>query len=455
MNTVYLSLLFLFGFMGFIAIIKVALKPMLFWTMLILSAILGAGIMVNGYGLIDEYLVGCIIVGFLLVLSVRPVYRKEVSSPKTRFSKIHFEIFFLFMCYLTFQSIRGLIILDDLRMIRFILFFLMLGIISYILFKGFSTTPSPRQIVNLVLFSSLLYFTLYLVHGIYTELIRGINRFSVQGQEWSGSTVAMFPLFCIIPAVYFVLKKRSKQFLSSEKNYKQHWIAWAAVIVAIATSFYYDSRISWTVITCFLVLSFRDLGLLKSLKIFIIFTVFLFTLSLWILPGQNFIEKISAFYKTLFTAGIGLQSSDIGRKLEILASFRLIIDDPKTLLFGTGFYTERYTLVPYFIEVLSQYGTTTNITNIIRPATFSSFLVGTGLVGIFFLFLCFYITACEIITYTKGHGINGRKIVLFSLAAVFLSMFISINLDLVLFYFYIMPSGLLVQMSKYETSSIA
>jgi len=446
-SIIYLLLLFFCGLLGIITIIVVSLKPKMFWATLILAVILGAGPMINGYGLIDEYLVGCIIVGFLLVLSIRPVCQIYVSR-KTRFSKIHFEIFFLFMCYMIFQSLRGLIVLDDLRMMRFIIFFAMLGILSYILFKGFFPVPSPSRIISLVLFSSLIYFTSYLGYGIYTELIRGINRFAVQGQEWTGSTVAMFPLFCVVPAVYFMLVKKSEQF------HKNTWIAWAVVVVAVATSFYYDSRISWIVITGFLVLSIKDLGLFKSLKIFIIFAVFLFTLSLWTLPGQNFIEKMNDFYKALFTAGAGLQSSDISRKLEILASFRLIIDNPQTLLFGTGFYTERYKLVPYFIEVVSQHGTTTNIAGIIRPASFSSFLVGTGLVGIFFLFLCFLMTAYEIIAHTKCSGIKGRKIVLFSLATVFISMFISINLDLALFYFCIMPSGLLVQMSRYETSIV-
>ena len=451
-NVIYLLLLFLCGFIGFVVIGVISLKPKLFWTTLIFAVILGTGPMIKGYGLIDEYLVGCIIVGFLLSLSIRPVCQ-VYASQKTRFSKIHFEIFFLFMCYLTLQSIRGLIVLDDLRMIRFIIFFMMLGILSYILFKGFFPVPPPSQIINLVLLGSLIYFMLYLGYGIYTESIRGINRFDVQGDEWTGSSVAMFPLFCVVPAVYFMLVKKSEQFR------KNTWIAWIVIIVGAATSFYYDSRISWIVITGFLVFSIRDLGLYKSLKIFIIFAVFLFTLLL----GQpkhnfNFTARISGFYKALFISGTGLQESDIDRKLAILASLRLITDNPKTLLFGTGFYTERYKLVPYYEEVLSEYGIRTNVSSaihsIVRTSTFPSFIAGTGLIGIFFLFLCFYLTACEIIMNTRAHGIKGRKIVLFTLLIVFMSIFVSINLDLILFYLCIMPSGLLVQMSRYETSIV-
>lgn len=424
--------------------------------MLIFSVILGGGIMINGYSLIDEYLIGCLLGGVLLGLLIRSVCWRYVFQKKSRFSRMHFQVFFLFMCYLTLQSIRGLIVLDDLRMIRFIIFFIMLGILSYILFKGFFSIPSLKQIVNIVLVSSLLYFILYLGQGIYAELIRGISRFDTQGHEWAGSTVAMFPLFCAIPAIYSVLKKKTGQSFVNKKDHRQIWLAWTTLIIAVVTSFYYDSRISWIAITGFLILSIRDLGLFKSLKIFIIFVVLLFTFLLGAQPEHklNFITKINGFYKALFISGTGTQESDVDRKLAILAALRLITNNPKTLLFGTGFYTERYTLVPYYTEALSEYGIPTGNPSIVRTATFPSFIAGVGLVGIFLLFLCFFLTACEIIVYAKGPNIKGRKILLFTLLIVFISMNISINLDLVLFYFCIMPSGLLVQMSKHETLSI-
>jgi len=455
MNSIYLSLLLFFVIMGPIVIISISLKYSRFWTLLIFVVISAGGVMINGYCLIDKYLIGCLLFGVLLVFSVRPVCQRHVSQKKSRFSKIHFQVFLLFMYYMIFQSIRGLVVLDDLRMVQFIIFFTMLGILSYILYKGFFPVPSHKNIIKIVLFSTLIYFTLYLGHGVLTELIRGMGRFDVQGEEWAGSSVAMFPVFTAIPAVYYALKRKSKQILLEEKDFKQTCLVWATVIIIAATSFYYDSRISWIAITGFLLLSVWDLGIFKSVKVLVIFLVSLFILSVGKMQEHNFIAFITragSFFEELFISGLGAQPSDMSRRIEIVAGFQSITDSIQTLFFGTGFYTERYKLIPYYLETASQYLMPTGVIDIIRPATFTSLLSGTGLVGILFLFLCFFLTACEIIEYTKDNNREGRKILLFTLLLVFMSINISLNFGLILFYFCIMPSGLLIQMSKYETS---
>lgn len=450
MGTLYQILLLTFAALGIAAILLMALRPNLFWAILILSSVLGTGVLVNGYGVVDEFFLICIVVGYLMLLSVRISRNQVISVDRTPFSKIHFQIFFLFMCYMVFQSFRGMAVLDDFRMIRFVVLFSTLALIACLIFKGVFPVPNPKQIVKIVLAGAIVHFSLYLGYGLLVELVGGMDRFYVQGQEWAGSTVSMFPLFCSVPAAYFVLGRNDGV---AGKRLVPIWIAWLFLVVSIATSFYYDSRISWIFITVFLLISSKDLGVIKTATVFGVFAVFLFTVSLWILPGDSMLSQISAFYKALFAAGSGAQDSDIARKLEVLSSLGLVTDSVRTLFWGTGFYTERYSLIPYFVEVLSNYGVSTNIVDIIRPASFSSFLAGTGLVGIFFLVLCFFFTACEILFYTTKQGFKGRKVLLLSLVAVFGSMFISINVDLVLFYLCLMPSGLLVQLSKYETST--
>jgi len=403
--------------------------------------------MIYGYGLIDEYLIACILLGTLFSL-VKYDFRKNKPQNNTRLSRLHFQVFFFFMCYLVLQSFRGLIVLDDLRMIRFVIFFMMLGTLSYVIFRGFFPLPSPKQTLKTILMSTILYFAFYLGHGILAESVRAMSRFNLQGHEWAGSSVAMFPLFTAIPAVYFVLRKKSGVIGNASK---QMWIAWAVILLATGNSFFYDSRISWVAIIGFLILSLRDLGVYKSLSFFIIFVIFLITLSLGFQSGHDIIAEIGDFFKSLSLSGLGLQSSDADRKLQILAAFRSINDDIATFFFGTGFYTERYTLVQYYIEMLTKFGLPSSGLTIARVSTFSSFIAGTGVIGFFLLVLCFILTALEIIVYTGGPNKKGRKILLFTLLMVFFSANVSINLDLILFYLCIMPSGLLVLLSKYET----
>ena len=444
--------------------------------------------MIYGYGLIDEYLIACILLGTLFSL-VKYDFRKNKPQNNTRLSRLHFQVFFFFMCYLVLQSFRGLIVLDDLRMIRFVIFFMMLGTLSYVIFRGFFPLPSLKQTLKTMLVSTILYFVFYLGHGVLAESVRAMSRFNLQGHEWAGSSVAMFPIFTAIPAVYFVLRKKSGVIGNASEpprpqagasssgrlnmgalppnprlpsipahraghpglRSKQMWIAWAVILLATGNSFFYDSRISWVAIIGFLILSLRDLGVYRSLSFFIIFVIFLIILSVGIQAGDGIIAEIGDFFKSLSLSGLGLQPSDADRKLQILAAFRSINDDIATFFFGTGFYTERYTLVQYYIETLTKFGLPSSGLTIARVSTFSSFIAGTGVIGFFLLVLCFILTALEIIVYTGGPNKKGRKILLFTLLMVFFSANVSINLDLILFYLCIMPSGILVQLSKYET----
>ena len=71
----------LFGIIGFIIIGVVALRPKTFWPLLIFVAVGTAGLMIKGYCFVDEYLVGCILLGGLLAILRGSLIPPPLSSP--------------------------------------------------------------------------------------------------------------------------------------------------------------------------------------------------------------------------------------------------------------------------------------------------------------------------------------------------------------------------------------
>lgn len=64
---------------GLIAMGVIALRPKLFWTILVFVSVGAAGLMIQGYALVDEYLVGCVLIGGLLPISIG----SRLSTEKT------------------------------------------------------------------------------------------------------------------------------------------------------------------------------------------------------------------------------------------------------------------------------------------------------------------------------------------------------------------------------------
>lgn len=402
--------------------------------------------MVEGYALVDEYVLACALVG-VVGLVIRNKLYVPTKGYKSYIGKIHFFCFSLFMLYLSLQSLRGLIVLQDFRMIRFVAVFFFLYLAGYISYKQYIPLVPPGNLIRIVLYSTLVYFLLYLGHGVYNELWYGLNRFDKQGFEWSGSTVAMFPIFPALSAVYFAIKNEPVR--ASVDIRPPKWLAWAVIITSIVAGFYYDSRISMLAVIGFFLLSFRSFGLIKSAIVAVVFLGAFYAIYLITVPGADSYTMLTEFFENLFVAGAGKQASDMDRKLAVVAAFRSILTDFGNLFVGTGFYVDRFSMLPFYTEVLYERGVIVGTSDIVRTATFPSLLAGTGLIGIFLLLSCYFCTAYEIFRQSRILGHRAGKVLVLSLGLVFISMFISISVDLILFYMCLMPNGLLIQLSRY------
>jgi len=227
------------GLTGLIIIAAVVLKPKLFWPILIFVLVGTAGLMTRGYCFTDEYLIGCLLLGGLIVL----IRGKKINFRKGH--SLHGWVFLLMVAYMLIQSFYGLLLWQDWRITRWILYYAMLGTLLFIISKEDFPVPHPKQIALIISVSALFYFSSYLIYGLFCENVRGISRFAMQGIEWSGSAYAVFPIVIAIPAAIILLKEHSRY----------QFLGWAALILMIATSFYYDSRISSLSILAFILVS--------------------------------------------------------------------------------------------------------------------------------------------------------------------------------------------------------
>ena len=78
MSLIIYSVYTIYALAGLLATINIAIKPKLFWPILLVASVVGGGLMIQGYGLIDEYLLGMALLGGLIAL-----FRGKISFKQT------------------------------------------------------------------------------------------------------------------------------------------------------------------------------------------------------------------------------------------------------------------------------------------------------------------------------------------------------------------------------------
>ncbi len=445
---------------GLIIMVIVAIKPRLFWPILIFVAVATAGLMMQGkYTFVDEYLMGCVLLGGLLAISMGKItFRK---SQENIWTYVHRWVFLLMIIYMIIQSFLGIILLESIGKIHWVVYYGMLGMFSFFISKKGFPVPSDKKISLIISLGTLLYFSLYVVYGVAAEAIRGINRWDMQGIEWTGSAYAMFPLVIAMPAAFFLLK------------YTRHfhrWIGWISLIVMIVTAFYYESRVAWLAILAFLFFSLPMIGFRRVISLGLIFLL-ITTLFFWF-GNITSATKVDNFFSVLFKNAQAFwapqESGNLDRHVHMRVAFISTRGNWKNFLFGYGFRMHGFIIEPYLKklmiyerikgEISPEYDIVDVLTepNISYASTednvstegFTALVVDTGLVGLLLLGLNFLCVAFKIF----GQKNNPKRILLLlSLFIMFLWLFVANILDIMLFYLMIMPSGLLIQLSQCDT----
>ena len=418
----YVSILY--GLVGLIILVVVALRPKLFWSLLIIITVGTVGLMVPQYNLclVDEFLIACLLFGSLLAILMGAIrFRRRQEDV---WDQLHRRIFLLFIGYMIIQSFRGMLLWDDLRVSRWIVYYLMLGMLAFIISRSDLPAPKTKEMSLVILSSALVYFIAYLTHGLYNQIVRGLSyaRLDIQGVEWAGPAYAVFSLVIAVPATIFLLKEYGSR--------KQRWMGWAMIIIALIVGAFYDCRSAWIVVLAFLIVSLFVLRLRQItawLLITMCLTMFFYTSSTW-------------FIQMLAKTAVFQDPGEVGRLLYTQIAFRTIIAHAKTLFFGYGIHSHHFVMAPD----LHAYGYSVGM-SYVRVSGLAGLLVDIGLLGILLLGMNYLLVARKILA---GGKRSAQLVLLPALAFTFMWPAVNKIEDIVLFYLLIMPSGLLIQLSK-------
>ena len=94
----------------------VMFRPKTFWPLIIIGSILGQGPRFAGYGFFDEMLIVCVILGALVRIFVASPKRNVNVAPTQQRA-----VYYLWIGYMIIESIIGIAVNDDLRIIRWII----------------------------------------------------------------------------------------------------------------------------------------------------------------------------------------------------------------------------------------------------------------------------------------------------------------------------------------------
>ncbi len=427
-----------------IVMILVAKKPKLFWPILIVGNIVGNGPRLFGHIFWDELITGAVILGTLV--------RIKISGKLLRGMNDRTGFFLVWVGYMVMESIIGVIVNDDLRIIKWILYYLMLGMLVCLTSKNGERFPFPskRSLSVLVLITTVIYCSAYIMHGMIFEILFGVpglgrfmDQFMTEGFLWSGSAIAVFPMLLAMPVAIFAISDASR---------KVRILAMVSILMMMTVAFYYDSRISWVVIFSILLASFRRIRFAKVVPIVLIFsTVFVFNM-----PAPR--EQVGEFFSTIFETTQALWSpgeGDITRQLQFKAGFLRLSDNPKTFFIGDGIYSHRSTIIPHMEELNRLYlpeqifiqpghKETYDDTLIFRTTAFTALIVDTGIIGMMLLTLNFIFMACRVVMSKTSDRIMYLTMILLAY------MWLTVNniSDVILLYLLNMPNGIIEQLSQ-------
>lgn len=434
---------------GVPTILLIARKPRLFWPALLVVNIFGNGPRIKGYMILDEIFTGFIVLGAFVRIVVYCADRK-VDRP----NNAQRAIYMVWVGYMVVESLVGIVVNQDLRLVRWVGFYMLLGALSSVVhFRGSEFPfPSGRQTALIVVVTTTVYYVFYLAQGAIVETLLGVHgRFLTQEYYWSGSAYAVFPTLLATPAAIFLL---------SDPNRWVRIAAWTVLVQMMLIAFYFDSRISWAVLLGVMGVCWRYFRLRRAVPLVAGFlclsAVYLGDLSVGL---PRFFEELGTTAGALWAPG----KSDVGRVLQLRAGINTAIADSTSFFFGAGVYSHRYRIVPYIQDLIHWYmpdqdfimpGTRDDSgpeTVIFRTSGFPALIVDTGVIGIGLLLLVVLFAARNVLM-----SETRTRTPLFAVLILALLWLLSNNiLDIVMFHMLFMPRGLIEQWASANAGASA
>jgi hypothetical protein len=356
--------------------------------------------------------------------------------------KIHTWIFGITAFYLFAESIRGYLILGDIKILRWVALFFVLIPIAYFIARPEIKNKVWTNLPLIIVIVSIVFYASYIAQGLLSEIFSEIDRWGSQGFEWAGSSYIVFPLIVAIPCAMKLI---------DNKKLRDNILGLVLCIFAVVISHYYESRVLFFIILAFLIISPFVMRLDRAI-IFIIVLV-----SAWLIIIQPFwmqsahtANEIISWYSSMIqesvVAPVTPRPFDFGRLAQLEASIITVSDNWLTSLFGFGTYQHHYVLQPVIREMYTVAAPfwADSVPSFIRTTGACAYITDYGMIGTILLIVNFMFTGTELL-------INrGKYFILFGVSLVMILgwFYIANILDMVILYILIMPFGLLWQLNN-------
>ena len=431
-------------------------NPDNFFKIFLASIIIGSGAKIEGYPVLDEFWIIMLLFGLFLRKFL--IKRLNTEKKKDKNYNLHEKAFMLLTIYFLFQSFRGGIWLEDPRMLRWVVFFIII-IITFFIFSNLKQTIDPHYANKIVIYSTTIYFLLLFVLTYIYELSTGKSKGGVlQDLYISGSTVSTFTI--IIYVIALINFNQTNK--SIKKNIKGlSLFVFLSFIIVTSTVVYYDSRAGVFTILGALGLNFLFQFLQRNkrgLLQFYLIISFLIGYQFWAINYsegrkiQDFLP-IDSELNLVLPKNLAQQTEGQGRARSLApkASFDFLTEDLFHALFGYGWYMSRYELIEP-IQQMRKYEQLRRL-NLSKDKPYqaagaTAIMVDTGFIGIFLYLLNLLLGFLSIL---KSQNNNKYVISIIYLSVVLFS-FVGTLTSVLLFYFWVMPKNPIILMLEKNES---
>ena len=396
--------------------------------------IVTSGMEIYGYAFIDVVLMGC----FLFLINIKKDHLK-----------IRINWILIFCIYMIFQVIRGMYVLDDLRMIYWVFFFIVIYFSHLYLVDLYKKAKIDYQFVKKIFDYSFVYFIIY---GSLALFIR--NPDDYQGIYWVGSSGAFIVLIPFLSS-HFILFQDS--------GYSARELKLPTLLLYLIITIIHYSRIGMYLLFLYILYLVYKVSFFNIRKLVLMLTCVGLTLFVWDTTRQVYFtgsgvsgtgtaeiiqltgvmdEGVSSLEET---------SNDVSRFLMVLSTYDKLISSPKEFLFGSGWYTSRYMLKPYEAENLNLYGFQGDHITSDKPMQvtgFAAIISDTGFVGLLFILYFFYKSSRQIFQ-SKSPG---RIILIVLLSSNWIFFLVGNTFISILAFLLLFPNGLLVSLARANIS---
>lgn len=427
-----------------------------------------SGLMIHGQAVVGELILTGALAGYYFQ---KQKFRKATVIITKKILRLPLNVYlivFIGMLYFLTQSIRGWIWLEDPRMIRWVITFCL--VILFALFLVSETQNLNASVsINWIYYGAVAYFVLYTLAGLFAELFIGISRYDLQGVIWVGTSAAYIPLIIYFLCIVVFLSRTGDKHPAIPLLTLCHFLI-------CANTFYYESRtaqIVTVVMSASLLFVRSSASILKKSVFFLCFCFCLVTVSNAYLFCN---EQKVCLYNNLFLnkrvpidlreanlhkrfvpqyAGGGVISAppimivtDRTRVLMPLAAIAEVSKSFQTTAIGLGWYTGRFAIKDEFRDLLAKENIDFGFVNkkgSLQVTGFVEILLGTGLIGCFFIM---FSVLCSIKKLCIANRVNGA-IQSLALLFVFPMFFVGYPLASVLVWLVILPFTPFV-LSRYQ-----